>query len=192
MKNGTIKTNKTRIIVLILLLCTFTLVLSSCGSEKIEKPDDTNLEYWLLDKPDVSDCTQIYCGDPYREKFLAQGYTAIVDEKGNLTAPGEAVVYSVEMYPYRDLKLGTKRIVCINITDPEVHAWGLTINSTHEEIVETLKNVGYTIHQDYEDSITFTIDMTWFVNIIYGKLMTISHATYYIYHLNFDAPLYLP
>ena len=50
MKNGKIKLNKTRIIALILLLCTVTLMFSSCGSEKIEKPEDTNLEYWLLDK----------------------------------------------------------------------------------------------------------------------------------------------
>lgn len=40
-----------KLIALLLLLCTLTLALSSCGGEKIEKPEDTNLEHWLLDRP---------------------------------------------------------------------------------------------------------------------------------------------
>ena len=51
-----------KIVALILLLCTVTLMFSSCGSEKIEKPEDTNLEYWLLDKLDTDSCTEIYSG----------------------------------------------------------------------------------------------------------------------------------
>ena len=183
-----------KLIALTLLLCSFALLLSSCGSSnavKIEKPEDTNLEYWLLDSLDMSDCTQIHCGDPFAEEFLATDYEVMVDEEGRLIAPNESVVYEIEMYPYRDLQYGTKRISKIRITDPNVYVWGLTINSTREEIIETLEKVGYEIYQDSEKSITFTIEMNWFVYIRYGKQMSISHETYYLYHLEFDIPKYL-
>ena len=183
-----------KLIALTLLLCTLVLLLSSCGSRnavKIEKPEDTNLEYWLLDSSDMGDCTQIYCGDPFAEEFLANDYEVMVDEKGRLIEPNESVVYRIEMYPYRDLQYGTKRISQIRITDPDVYVWGLTINSTREEIIETLEKVGYEIHQDFEKSISFTIEMQWFVYIRYGEQISISHDTYYLYHLEFDIPKYL-
>ena len=183
---------KTRIIALLLLVCTVMLMFTSCTSDKIEKPEDTNLDYWLLDSSNMSDCTPIYCGDPYAERFLANGYEAVVDEKGNLIAPDEAVVYCVEMYPYRDLNHGTKRISKIEITDPSIFVWGLTINSTREEIIETLEKVGYVIYQDTEKNITFTIEENWFASIWYDRgMMILSHETYYLYHLRFDIPWYL-
>ena len=189
MKNANFKT---KLIALILLMCTLTIMFSSCETDvKIEKPEDTNLEYWLLDSPNMNDCTLIDCGNPLAEEFLAKGYVAIVDEKRNLIAPNEAVVYRIEMYPYRDLKQGTKRICQIRITDPDVYVWGLTINSSREEIIKTLEKVGYEIYQDSEKSITFTIEENWFVYIRYGERMSISHETYYLYHLEFDIPKYL-
>ncbi len=179
-------------VMLVILLVVSVISFSACAPKvKVEKPENTNLEYWLLDSSDMSDCTQIYCGDPLAEEFLATGYEAMGDEEGRLIAPNEAVVYRVEMYPYRDLQYGTKRISRIRITDPNVYVWGLTINSTREEIIETLEKVGYEIHQDFEKSISFTIEMNWFVYIRYGEQISISHETYYLYHLDFDIPKYL-
>ena len=140
MKNGTIKTNKTRIIALILLLCTFTLVLSSCGSEKIEKPEDTNLEYWLLDRPNKKEWTKLW-GDGLTNTYLAEGYEPVLNQYGNLSRPEHAVVYFTENYPIEEI--GIKKITGIYITDPKIHVWGLTVNSTREEVVEVMGKMGF-------------------------------------------------
>ena len=127
-----------KIVALILLLCTVTLMFSSCGSEKIEKPEDTNLEYWLLDRPNKKEWTQIDS-----DRYLATGYEATVDENGDLCAPQEAVLYYIDHYPISEI--GFKRIDGFLITDPDVYVWGLTINSTKEEVVETLSKLGFLV-----------------------------------------------
>ena len=131
-----------KIIALILLLCTVTLMFSSCGSEKIEKPEDTNLEYWLLDKPNKKEWTQL----SDKNIYLSKGYEAAVDIYGNTTAPECAVVYTVSNYPLYDF--GVKRVTSINISDPEIYIWGLTINSTKDEVISALSKVGFRIESN--------------------------------------------
>ena len=139
MKNGKTKLNKTKIVALILLICTVTLMFSSCGSEKIEKPEDTNLEYWLLDKPDKKGWTQL----SDKNTYLSKGYETAFDIYGNTTAPECAVVYTVSNYPLYDF--GVKRVTSINISDPEIYVWGLTINSTEDEVILALGEEGFMI-----------------------------------------------
>ena len=131
-----------KLIALLLLLCMFTLVLSSCGEKKIEKPEDTNLEYWLLDFVDKENLTLII--DLYAEEhYLAKGYEPIIDENGDLQPPEKCVMYYAMNYPLLDL--GIKAISTIIITDPEVYVWGLTINSTKEEVQSVLENNGFVV-----------------------------------------------
>ena len=131
---------KTKLIVLILLLCTVTLMFSSCAEEKLDKPADTNLEYWLLDDPNTDEWTK--SGDDFLStRYLAKGYEPVLDKDGNTTAPENRVVYYVENYPIKEI--GTKKILGIWITDPNVYVWGLTVNSTREEVVEIMEKMGF-------------------------------------------------
>ena len=134
---------KTKLIVLILLLCTVTLMFSSCAEEKLDKPEDTNLEYWLLDDPNTDEWTRLtpsYQGFP-TVTYLAKGYDTALDIYGNITSPKRCVTYCVGNYPI--LEMGIKKIVGIRIEDPDIYVWGLTINSTREEVVEIMEKMGF-------------------------------------------------
>ena len=130
-----------KLIAIILLLCTFTLMFSSCEAEpELAKPEDTNLEYWLLDSPNRKEWTKLY-GDILTNTYLASGYEPILNEYGNWDSPKQAVVYFTENYPIEEI--GIKKITGIFITDPEIHVWGLTVNSTREEVVEVMEKMGF-------------------------------------------------
>ena len=134
-----------KIIALTLLLCTLVLMFSSCEAEpELAKPEDTNLEYWLLDIPDKKNWTQLTYQGRKTDRYLAQGYEAVVDENGDLCEPEQCVVYYVSNYPLLDLGI-TQKINCIVIRDPVVNIWGLTINSSSEEIIATLEQKGFTV-----------------------------------------------
>ena len=137
------QTNKTKLIALLLLLCTLTLIFSSCARDKIDKPEDTNLEYWLLDKPNKKEWTELsnshWLDDNH---YLAKGYDPIIDENGNRSAPEQSVIYTVSRYPL--IYLGIKKITHIKITDPSVYVWGLTVNSTREEVEKVMTGLGFT------------------------------------------------
>ena len=134
-----------KLIVLTLLLCTLSLMFSSCKVEpELAKPEDTNLECWLLDSPNKREWTKLY-GDILTGTYLASGYEAVLNESDNLLypkhAPEHAVIYSTENYPIEEI--GIKKITGISITDPEIYVWGLTVNSTREEVVEVMEKMGF-------------------------------------------------
>ncbi len=179
MKNGKIKASATKLIALLLLLCTVTLMFSSCGNDvKIEKPEDTNLEYWLLDKPNKKDFT-------YIDKIghLSNEYEPIVNDDGSLSAPQEYVAYHFGNYPTDEI--GIDRILYIQITDPDVSVWGLTINSTKEEIVETFSKMGFYIDGPWEERCNIRnekLEIYIFYNkkiIIQRKVISIGNSIYF-------------
>ena len=134
-----------KLIALTLLLCTLALMFSSCKVEpELAKPEDTNLECWLLDSPNKREWTKLY-GDILTGTYLASGYEPVLNPYGNWVcpeqAPKHAVVYSTENYPIEEI--GIKKITGISITDPEIHVWGLTVNSTREEVVEVMEKMGF-------------------------------------------------
>lgn len=138
-----------KLIALLLLLCTFTLMFSSCKVEpELAKPEDTNLEYWLLDKPDKKDWTKIGS-----DRYLAAGYEPAVDENGDLRRPEHSVVYYISNYPLADLGI-VKRISRIEISDPNVYIWGLTLNSDREEIITALENNGFVVTSNDHRGVT--------------------------------------
>ena len=175
-----------KIIALTLLLCTLTLLLSSCGSSndvKIEKPEDTNLEYWLLDTLDTDNLTEINRkSDDNKKSFLAKEYKAATNENGEIVAPQAAVVYTLGRYPFTDF--GVRRIINIMITDPDVYVWGLTLNSTRDEFVEVMNSLGFELSVDSEKSIEFS-NGRYSVVLFYGDRLIIryrcSTIKYYIY-----------
>ena len=140
-----------RLIALTLLLCTFALVLSSCGiKSNPSMPYDTELEYWLLDCVDIFHMTNIehtYSRElnefsRYQIKwYLSDKYTYQIDENGDKVAPKEAVVYRFERFPAAEI--GVLRVTGIEITDPNVSFCGLNVNSSYEEIVNLMQQHGY-------------------------------------------------
>ena len=72
-----------KLIALTLLFCTLILMFSSCGNNvKIEKPEDTNLEYWLGEVIDNNSLIELsahyfereYISPKYEMELLNQGY----------------------------------------------------------------------------------------------------------------------
>ena len=134
---------RTRLIALMLLLCTAVLMFSSCTGEKVDKPEDTNLEYWIGDTLNTDESTLLGTFD-VSEHYLDSKYEPIIDAEGGFSKPEHCVVYYYSNYPLLDLGI-SKRISAIIITDPEVNVWGLTINSTKEEIRNALEENGFIV-----------------------------------------------
>ena len=116
----------------------------------IEKPQETNLKHWITERitsKELEDEGCIYLPGWFgAEEFLDSGYSAI-EEEGMMKAPDIHVTYLLTGYP--DL-LDELAITQIDITDPSITIYGLSINSTKEEIDNTLKDIA--IETDYEDT----------------------------------------
>ena len=158
---------------LILLLCTVALVLSSCVTsfvkEKIEKPQDTELEYWLFERPNKKEWTELSGG---KYIYIAEGYEPIVNENGEIDAPEYCVLYYTGNFPLWDF--GIKRINGVKITDPEVSIWELTINSTREDVLEFAEQNGFSV--TYEDSKSLIVNKERYkLKICYNEELTFSY-----------------
>ena len=167
-----------KLITLTLLLCMFTLLLSSCGISKearIEKPEDTNLEYWLLDSIDADNCVILEDLGGGTIIYLAEGYELVLAENGKMEAPQYAVKYYVSNYPLADLGVN-KRISRIEITDPEINVWGLRVNSTREEIIATLEKNGFNVTQNDQIGVSGE-NGRYHVGIRFGESIYIFYET---------------
>ena len=166
-----------KLIALTFLLCSFALLLSSCGSSndvKIEKPENTNLEYWLLDSPYNKEWVELPNSHWLDDRdYLAKGYDPIVDDNGNLSKPEKYVMYTVGNYPLYDF--GVKKIRTITITDPDVYVWGLTINSTRDEVISTIEQHGFI--KQYDNDGRFTArNGNYMIAVQYNKSIQISYV----------------
>ena len=140
-----------KLVALLLLLCTFVLFLSSCGDQSaIAKPEDTNLECWLFDKPDKDNWTLIYSNIAYK-RYLASGY----EHTGSIYTYAPNCVYYETSRVLNGLA-NMNRITHITITDPEVTLWGLTINSTHDEVCAVLSQLGFE-EQSWDGEFKFSL-----------------------------------
>lgn len=162
-----------KIITLVLLLCTLLLLLSSCGAQPaIAKPEDTNIEYWLLEEPVKDNMTEVL-SNHMQVRYMAAGYT----EESK-----DGCVY-YETHRYSNKVIGTHKIDVIIIEDPEVTMWGIDINSTHEEVKAALSEVGFD-EISYEEYSTFTYshfeykdnDGTYNFDINYGRFIRLSYS----------------
>ena len=115
-----------------------------CGcTVDLSKKNDTNLEFWIAE--DVSDVDF----STYEERFGLMGgreyygsdYTPTIDENGERRDPEHCVIYTITSYP--DYAFGKSHVTRITITDPSVTVYGLTIDSTLQEIDDTLSDCGF-------------------------------------------------
>lgn len=138
---------KTKIIWPIFALICSLFSLSSCNESKfLDKPDETNLEFWITEevkKDDFVKCTflpGLFGGNIY----LDSRYKAIISDDGSsmAVAPEVHVIYTITAYP--DYADGGTYVTGIDITDPKINVYGLTMTSSQENISKTMSNFGFT------------------------------------------------
>ena len=129
----------------------FGFLLTSCNNEPItlERPSDTNLEFWITQpinsRDDFKNCTflpGLFGGDMY----LDSRYKVSFDEHYNYTLPLKYVVYTVTSYP--DLSSDDAAITNIKIKDPSIHFYNLSSASSKEEIKEVMEKEGFKIKEE--------------------------------------------
>ncbi len=159
---------KKRIAVFLLL---FTLFLSSCTTStyRLEKPNNTNLEFWITQEVEVADFAGyqqrygLFGGDEY----YGIGYTPTYDGHNQQIDPEACVIYTVTAYPDYSSKNRTVTKICIS--DPNVYFYGLTMNSIETEIKKVMEGEGF----QNTEGMTFTKGK---VCIWFGETQVIIHA----------------
>ncbi len=121
----------------------------------IERPEDTNLEFWITEKFDESQLSPYHFKlyDPYGGyTFYGTGYQPINYNHHDLyyEPPEYYVEYDFTGYPNFVDELHISRI---KITDPSVRVFGLTINSPIEEYKEVFKKYNFTVTKENADFI---------------------------------------
>lgn len=139
------------------LLIGLALLLSACTpSEKviyIDRPEDTNLEFWITQRVNSIDLEEKGCtflpGWFGASEYLDSRYAAI-DDGSMLTAPEIHVTYLLTGYPDT---LDERAITRIEITDPTITVYGLTLNSTYEEINKRMTGVADSISTENQNTL---------------------------------------
>ncbi len=130
----------------IIHLAFIVILLSACSSNKdseiyLDRPDDTNLEFWITQKVDLKEFEDKGCtylpGRFGADEYLDSRYTADIND-GMAVAPAIHVKYLVTGYP--DL-VDELAVTHIEITDPSITVYGLNMNSTDNEILNRINNL---------------------------------------------------
>lgn len=125
----------------------------------LEKPDDTNLDLWIgqnVDNYDFSEHTEeygwfgcrCYYGKNYEPITFEDEYGYTYQER-----PEHYVIYHVGGYP--DTLSPTQHITRIEITDPSVTLWDLTVNSTYDEFTRVMTELGFEVTSDPHSATNF-------------------------------------
>lgn len=144
---------------LILLTILPTLILPSCSSNKfLKRPEDTNLLFWITERVSAEDFKG--CGCTYlpgwfgAAEYLDRRYEAI-EEEGHSRAPDVHVTYLTSGYPDA---LDASAITRINITDPTITVYGLTMNSAPDVVESRMKELKFKVNKNgayYKNNCTF-------------------------------------
>ncbi len=122
---------------IIFLLCALLLILplGGCGDDinDFSQPP-SNLEFWIAQNVDDVDFSkyQMKYGRMGGDDYYGSGYVPTLDENGEQVDPEHCVIYTVTAYP--DYASKKRHVTYIQITDPEIEVYGLTVNSTAEEV----------------------------------------------------------
>jgi hypothetical protein len=141
------------------LLVVFSILLSlfACGdssNETIENKEDEverleitdwSLDFWLLDKFDKEYFEGRNSSNPYvgGSAYLDDAYEFTVNEKGQKVNPEHYVEYVFGAYP--DVSSRTRGIIRINVTDPDVVMFGVTLKTEMIPAINSLIRNGFTI-----------------------------------------------
>ena len=134
---------KKRIAFIIIIAVFFLLIGYQCSKSPARAT--TNLEFWIgenVENVDFSKYQEKY-GMMGGREYYGSGYIPLTNEHGEQVDPEYCVIYTVTSYP--DYVSNRSHITHISITDPSVDVYGLTLNSTVEEIEQTMKSKGFKI-----------------------------------------------
>ena len=109
----------------------------------VDKPTDTNLEFWITENVtdyDFSEYTYVPSWGAW--VYYGKDYSPVVMTlDGYPVEPEHCVIYTVGSYP--DESSSGHHITRIDITDPDVTFYGITLESTDEEIIAAMTKNGY-------------------------------------------------
>lgn len=142
---------KKKLIWLFIIACAIILIF--CIRNWIPKRD-TNLEFWIAENVDDVDFSgyQEKYGLMGGRQYYGTGYIPTINENGEQINPEEYVLYTVTSYP--DYISKHKHITSISITDPSVTIYGLTYNSSADEVEATMKSHGFKKASDRRNTYT--------------------------------------
>lgn len=134
----------------VLFLLSFILFyLTSCScirtANYLERPSDTNLEFWITENVKFDDLGDYFIEErtKYLFDFYGKGYEPFINDAGVWEDPKHCVKYSVSGYP--DIRSRKTAITEIVITDPKITFYGISLNSKFDEFDKILKDRGYII-----------------------------------------------
>ena len=132
-----------RFIVIIFSIILCFVLLPSCGRH-LNEPDH-NLEFWIAENVDDFDFSnhQPKYGIMGGWEYYGIGYAPTLGEDGQQIDPEHCVIYTVTNYP--DYSSNSRHVTRIEITDPAVRVYGLSISSTAEEIKSIMTAEGFTV-----------------------------------------------
>ena len=135
---------------LILALTTLLFCFVGCNNDDVDdlSQPPSNLEFWIAENVDDVDFSnyQIKYGMMGGTEYYGTGYVPTIDEEGQQVDPEHCVLFTVTSYP--DYSSKSQHITYISITDPLIEVYGLTINSTQEEIrYQMEEKSGYEIEE---------------------------------------------
>ena len=169
-----------RFIVIIFSIILCFVLLPSCG-RRLNEPDH-NLEFWIAENVDDFDFSnhQPKYGIMGGWEYYGIGYAPTLGEDGQQIDPEHCVIYTVTNYP--DYSSNSRHITRIEITDPAVRVYGLSISSTVEEIKSIMTAEGFTVTESgiavraerenfrftfSKDKITISAEVTNHLGIVY-------------------------
>lgn len=125
--------------------------MTSCSQSKLERPTDTNLEFWIAENVDEVNFSkyQIKYGMFGGAAYYGLNYSPTLNENGEQVDPVYCVIYTVTAYP--DYCNREKHVTSISITDPSVNVYGLTVESSLEEFDSVMGDKGFTIDKVNEN-----------------------------------------
>lgn len=140
-------------IVAVLMLILLMFILSGCKIfNNVKVPEETTLEFWVGQNVDGFDFSNHYerFGVFGGKAYYGLGYVPETDENGYQIDPNKYVLYMVTSYP--DYSSKQQCVTHIEITDPTVKVYGVTLDSSFEDFDKNLTSKGYDI---VENTTTF-------------------------------------
>ncbi len=118
-------------------------------TELSQRPENTTLEFWITENVSDLDLTKYQpvlkpsSWGYTNNAIYGTGYTSKIDSAGNEIRPENYVIY--EIAPFPNNSASGEYITGIDVTDPSVYLYGLTVGCTAEEFNQTFEKLGFNV-----------------------------------------------
>ncbi len=137
-----------KIICMLCLLMMFFIV--GCENNKLPDPN-TNLEFWIGENMDNIDLSkyQVKYGMFGGIQFYGTKYIPTLDDNKMQIDPNECVLYTITSYP--DYSDDEQHITSIYITDPNIHFYNVTLNTSIPDFKNIMEKLGFEVESITEN-----------------------------------------